>query len=604
MKFNYKKENYFRKEHIDPTVNRNSMDIDTESVSQMSVSSDLVETPIEDYIPLTETIEEERECIIENDKASVDNLNNLISSICDETEKIVSVDVTQEVKNENLNNNISNDFNSKNIESLLIKESDDFSNNNSNIVSSDFNSNKLEDKSENVPHDGKPNQISETVGVSRNDLISERNKTTNTQYLELNSKTVSKDSPEEKEEGNIKGMTIGIRKSKSESISLKDSDLKIKKQKGTNRYSLYDFQEAPVLIDQVGGETLKWRGRSIYGHASDSVIQKILWGNTDENVENSDKECLSKVSFLNEELRKHISSADTTVVRPYSLILKEENKCPVKMSIPYSKSEECVEDSNETTLEDIHNTILTFTPLYIARGISEHLKVQSKLANEALLSHFYVERKLLDHFSSLKKFLLLHDASFARTLIRNLISKFVFGRPSPYFVSPVELNLILNEAIVASSSPKHSFASNLYFNVTNLTRNSYSDPLDTIGLRYSVEWPLCVILDEKVLSLYSSVSKFLVRLHQVMLTIEDAFRYMISLRSRFTKIEGIHYHQINIFRHEVQQLVHVIFGYISHQAIEGSWSHFQKRLRDNVTTLDDLYHSHFQFIEEVNENNT
>lgn len=252
MKFNYKKENYFRKEHVDPTVNGNGMDIDTESVSQMSVSSDLVETPIEDFIPLTETIEEEKECIIENDKASVDNLNNLISSISDETEKIASVKVTQEVKNENLNNNISNDFNSKNIESLLIKESDDFSNNNSNIVSSDFNSNKLEDKSENVPHDGKPNQVSETVSVSCTDLISERNKTTNTQYFELNnSKTVSKDSPEEKEEGNVKGKTIGIRKSKSESISLKDSDLKIKKQKGTNRYSLYDFQEAPVLIDQV-----------------------------------------------------------------------------------------------------------------------------------------------------------------------------------------------------------------------------------------------------------------------------------------------------------------------------------------------------------------
>lgn len=247
MKFNYKKEDYFRKEFVDPSANRNSMDIDTESVSQMSVSSDLVETPIEDYVPLAETVKEENEC----DKMNVDNQNNnLNDGVCDETIKKVSVVVTQETIKDNLNNTMADDLNSNNMEILLsnLKKSDDLSNNNSNIVNSDFNTSKFEDKkSENLPHVDKANQISESVSSTN---LSNTNITI--QSFGSTSETVSKESLEVKgEEGNIKEMALGIRKSKSESISLKDSDLKLKKQKETNRYSLYDFQEAPVLIDQV-----------------------------------------------------------------------------------------------------------------------------------------------------------------------------------------------------------------------------------------------------------------------------------------------------------------------------------------------------------------
>ena len=55
------------------------------------------------------------------------------------------------------------------------------------------------------------------------------------------------------------------------------------------------------------------------------------------------------------------------------------------------------------------------------------------------------------------------------------------------------------------------------------------NPLDLIELRYSIKWPLTIILDDEALAIYSTISKFLSRLRQVMWTIEDSFTYMSAL---------------------------------------------------------------------------
>ncbi|XP_042892741.1 uncharacterized protein LOC122266881, partial [Penaeus japonicus] len=175
-------------------------------------------------------------------------------------------------------------------------------------------------------------------------------------------------------------------------------------------------EERPILIDQVGGEVLKERGRSIYGHASDAVIHKLLWRHAPAVSPTSPH----TDTTMEDDLLSARRLSVVPKVQPYSVeYLKLMDEAPLLNITGTALTGHPATVSNVKKEEQFTcptNSELACLPIYFIRSIRLHLATQSRLVNTSLLSEVLVQESLIDHFSALRALLLLHDAHFARAL--------------------------------------------------------------------------------------------------------------------------------------------------------------------------------------------
>ncbi|KAK7085345.1 hypothetical protein SK128_028357 [Halocaridina rubra] len=129
-------------------------------------------------------------------------------------------------------------------------------------------------------------------------------------------------------------------------------------------------EERPVLIDQVGGEVLKERGRSIHGHASDAVIQKLLWKHEPVSPVSLD---LSEMPSTEEQFAPAPCTVKPDAYTQYDFILRAE-KVPALDGRP-SSTVENIRKSIET-LPCISSGDLACFPVNFIRSIRTHLAIQ------------------------------------------------------------------------------------------------------------------------------------------------------------------------------------------------------------------------------------
>nr|XP_045604583.1 gamma-tubulin complex component 6-like isoform X2 [Procambarus clarkii] len=365
-------------------------------------------------------------------------------------------------------------------------------------------------------------------------------------------------------------------------------------------------EERPILIDQVGGEVLKERGRSIHGHASDAIIHKLLWRHNQEPML-SPTEAMSDMTPI-EDLLSSVRHSVLYKAEPYNVenfkLMDSEPLLDITGTAlngrpntrqPRNKKLPPVPSASE----------LSCAPIYFMRSIRMHLATQTRLVNASLLSEVLVQESLLDHLSALRALLLLHDAHFARALTLNLSSKVDMTSSPAALLVPVELNNILNRSVSESCWTTSQQAENLSFAIKSIpsTFTHTTSVVDCLELRYHVRWPHTLILDDATLASYSRVWNFLASLHYSIWAADDLFCHLSYLcrqdkEGHFLKCSQ--YHQVCLYRHEMHHFLLVVQAYVISQVHQISWSKFEQKLHKKVSSLDELYDLHSSLVTSIN----
>lgn len=387
-------------------------------------------------------------------------------------------------------------------------------------------------------------------------------------------------------------------------------------------------EERPVLIDQVGGEVLKERGRSIHGHASDAVIHKLLWKN---NPTPPPSPCTphSEVTPIKDLVEGALKSLPVQHKTPYydleymklmgqepllditgSALRGKPNTRPSTLT-PSASSDTTSSTSNSSTSTSNTSTTvapstleLSCVPVYFIRTIRMHLTTQSRLVNESLLAEMLVEGRLLDHFSALRSLLLLHDAHFAGAFTTNLFEKLEPSTCPATLLVPCKLNNILYKSVAESCWSTSPQAENLSIAITNIPPafTHSTSVVDCLELRYRVSWPHNLVLDDSTLASYSRVWSFLASLHHTIWASDNLFVHISFLSRQDTKghlSRSPQFRQLCLHRHKMHHFLLALQAYVISQIHQISWSKLEEKLHAKVTSLDHLYSLHNSFIKAI-----
>jgi hypothetical protein len=192
------------------------------------------------------------------------------------------------------------------------------------------------------------------------------------------------------------------------------------------------------------------------------------------------------------------------------------------------------------------NKSSTFTFSYI--NLNEILKkilykpieLQSFFVNKCLVNYFLNSLKLYDHFQALRCYFLFENGQFTQTLIDYMYTKFFADNNRLINYSTIDFNTLLNllninDALInAKTSVKNSiFIDRLAITVDLIslsqknetdaahslldktTENTYSklfNYFECIQLKYSVTWPLNIILTDDCMKIYNQIFVFLLQI--------------------------------------------------------------------------------------------
>ena len=189
---------------------------------------------------------------------------------------------------------------------------------------------------------------------------------------------------------------------------------------------------------------------------------------------------------------------------------------------------------------------------YLRKSIMVPLAIQEKLANDALLNHLLVGENLLSHFKSLKSFYLC-DSEFARSLIQNIFFSLAKCSEAHEFFERNNLTNIVNEALHNKNGIETNNNKNLSFKIIEMPKflnHSSHDVLSPFELSYKVDWPLNIILTEKLLSKYQYIFNFLMKIKRIIWVLNETSLYL-STSFKSQKMNGLflvkssHYHKVN-----------------------------------------------------------
>jgi len=301
-----------------------------------------------------------------------------------------------------------------------------------------------------------------------------------------------------------------------------------------------------------------------------------------------------------------------SMVSKTDIVLKTENKpIPYTKSFPELKYPSKQEEENQPALLQSKN----FPPLslILQNSVLVPLRVQKKLVDSALLSHLLVDLQLEDHFTSLRRYLLLADGEFGRQLVVSLCQlgreiqqpgqlagqlhhHIQDGGPPPALLCPTSLNRVLETALTSSlTGSTDPLARNLTFTL----RETSSIGIPGLSLGYRSIWPLNIVLSEEVLRKYSTVVEYMLNLRTSLVGLElDWANENIVLRKN-RKTFSYHQHRIGLMRHEMLNFLRNLHSYVTAQVLEVSWMEFQSNLTLKVSCLDELISYHVKYINRI-----
>ncbi|KAF0040620.1 hypothetical protein F2P81_006518 [Scophthalmus maximus] len=237
-------------------------------------------------------------------------------------------------------------------------------------------------------------------------------------------------------------------------------------------------------------------------------------------------------------------------------------------------------------------------PVLIKHSVTAPLITHVSLVNKAVVDYFFVELGVERHFEALRHFLLMEDGEFAQSLSDLLFEKLGSGQTPGELLTPLVLNSILSKALQYSLHGDTPLAGNFTFALRFFPETFHPhapDSLNCLELRYKVDWPLNIIITDSCMNKYNRLFSFLLQLKHMVWSLRDVWFHL--KRTALVKGAGrsVQFHQLQLYRHEMQHFVKVIQGYIANQILQVSWSEFTAKLA-GASDLDAIHRTHADYL--------
>ncbi|XP_073687623.1 gamma-tubulin complex component 6 [Garra rufa] len=237
-------------------------------------------------------------------------------------------------------------------------------------------------------------------------------------------------------------------------------------------------------------------------------------------------------------------------------------------------------------------------PVLMKHSVTTPLITHVSMVNKAVVDYFFVELGVEKHFETLRHFLLMEDGEFALSLSDQLFEKLGSGQTPGELLTPLVLNSILNKALQYSVHGDSELAAHFTFALRYLPEIFHPhapDSLNCLELRYKVDWPVNIVITDSCLNKYNRLFSFLLQLKHMVWSLRDVWFHL--KRTALVKGAGrsTQFHQLQLYRHEMQHFVKVIQGYIANQILQVSWSEFTHKL-SSANDLDAIHRTHAEYL--------
>ncbi|XP_048015468.1 gamma-tubulin complex component 6 isoform X1 [Megalobrama amblycephala] len=237
-------------------------------------------------------------------------------------------------------------------------------------------------------------------------------------------------------------------------------------------------------------------------------------------------------------------------------------------------------------------------PVLMKHSVTTPLITHVSMVNKAVVDYFFVELGVEKHFETLRHFLLMEDGEFALSLSDQLFEKLGSGQTPGELLTPLVLNSILNKALQYSVHGDSELAAHFTFALRYLPEIFHPhapDSLNCLELRYKVDWPVNIVITDSCLNKYNRLFSFLLQLKHMVWSLRDVWFHL--KRTALVKGAGrsVQFHQLQLYRHEMQHFVKVIQGYIANQILQVSWSEFTHKL-SSAHDLDAIHRTHAEYL--------
>uniref|UniRef100_A0A8C5D1E0 Gamma-tubulin complex component 6 n=1 Tax=Gouania willdenowi TaxID=441366 RepID=A0A8C5D1E0_GOUWI len=340
---------------------------------------------------------------------------------------------------------------------------------------------------------------------------------------------------------------------------------------------------------------------SAHGHSSDSTLgggcvvlgmeppRSVLPGRAEPTVTSAEQPEQDYLSALcaQYQVEHYEDCYDLMASLPECQLLKQVTRGLVEPALHTATDTTAVQLSEMVSL-----------PVLIKHSVTAPLITHVSLVNKAVVDYFFVELGVERHFEALRHFLLMEDGEFAQSLSDLLFEKLGSGQTPGELLTPLVLNSILSKALQFSLHGESPLAGNFTFALRFLPETFHPhapDSLNCLELRYKVDWPLNIIITDSCMNKYNRLFSFLLQLKHMVWSLRDVWFHL--KRTALVKGAGcsVQFHQLQLYRHEMQHFVKVIQGYIANQILQVSWSEFTAKLA-TASDLDAIHRTHADYL--------
>ena len=217
--------------------------------------------------------------------------------------------------------------------------------------------------------------------------------------------------------------------------------------------------------------------------------------------------------------------------------------------------------------------------------------------SSALIQLLMQKYKLLDHFNSLRRYLLLGQGDFINHLMDLMEAELCKPATDLMFHN---LQRLLDKAITETNAQYDPPGIISRLDVRLLTSSPNDVGWDVFSLDYSMDGPLKTVFTTESLLRYLRIFNFLWRVKRMEYTICATWRFQKSNMEKFRGINEIYeiIHQSNIISSEMLRLVQNLNFYIMFEVLECSWKVLCEKLEE-AKDMDQVIAANENFIETI-----
>ncbi|KAL4226032.1 Gamma-tubulin complex component 6 [Mactra antiquata] len=372
-------------------------------------------------------------------------------------------------------------------------------------------------------------------------------------------------------------------------------------QSGRSKIKMSDKMSATKESEYVDHEAKRvqmFKERNVFGRATDSSVEKLLY---EGKFSQSGKSDLDTVSELRLVPKLDDIEWVTTDVEKYQDDFNILGNAPSLniMTRTATTDYNGYNDNDDNIYNDIEGYQYLPLSAVIKSSIISALEIQVSLVNESLVRYFLTDLQIEEHFMALRRYLCMGDGDFSEILCDLLMDKLGTNPRPQDIINPIFLNNCLNKAIRLSVNADDKYADNVSFIHKYLPRTmeqTAPDVFDCIQLHYEVKWPLNIVITDNSLHKYAQVFSFMLQLKRVVWILKDVWN-RLKRDALVHRVGNLYeFRHLHLCRQKMEIFVKVMQEYIFHQIVDVTWQEFQTSLK-HVHNLDDLHSEHNKYLD-------